>query len=264
MRSFKKITAILLVTAMAVSVFACSKDDESKKKKSRKDRDEKETEEAEYSETETEIETEVPPTTAESVPDETEPHIDNELEDKAIEVLLSDWKTAHEAGYEYDDSFPEVPWYSLVLLNYENVNGAWGRYDFNGDGQDEVVIAAISEWDGQEYVTPIGIYAFDGEKMVYLCKDMPLGERCSCSYIGGDVLTYVGSGGAAEGYVIRFTIGDDGYSMVVVDDYTYRYDEEGNISFEVREGYVDEETFDLDRVFAGFEADIEYTKFIED
>ena len=48
-----------------------------------------------------------------------------------------------------------------------------------------VVIAA---GDGS-YHQPVGIYAFDGKKMVYLCKKMALGYRCSVADFSDGVFT---------------------------------------------------------------------------
>ena len=78
----------------------------------------------------------------------------------------------------YDDAaHPELPWYTGIVANTMRSSLYYGFKDFDGNGVPELVIAAGTD----DYRQPVAIYAFDGQKMVYLCKDHPLGERCFLS-----------------------------------------------------------------------------------
>ena len=289
MKDLKKAVALLLAASMMIAVIACDSGSSSDgKKKKKKDRDREETEIE--TETETETETEAPTwTTAESTdetteettegttaatePSVTEPPVteppvtepdegDKEmLFDKALEDLLCEWKEAKAMGFDYDESIPDVPWYSYICVAYDDSTAFWGRYDFNGDGQDEVVIAAGYDHEGGG-CSPIAIYAFNGEKFVYLCDELPLGGRTSIAYDGGDTITLVGADGAARGIVVKYTIGDDGFSTVIVDRYVYEYQEDGSVEITVEEGTMTLEQFDFDLIYGPFEADIDYEQFI--
>ena len=95
-----------------------------------------------------------------------------------------------------------LPWYTAAVANPVRNQLYYGFYDFDGNGIPELVIAAGDD----TWQQPAGIYAFDGERMRYLCKDHPLGERAYLTYFQAGVFAVQGSGGAAVGEVAIWKI----------------------------------------------------------
>ena len=73
---------------------------------------------------------------------------------------------------DFDEAaHPELPWYTAVMTRFAENSWYEGYYDFDGNGVPEMLIAA---GDG-EWMSPVAVYAFDGQQMRYLCKEYPLG-----------------------------------------------------------------------------------------
>ena len=73
-------------------------------------------------------------------------------------------------------------------------------------------IVTNAEYSGtDDFCQPVGIYAFNGSEMLYLCPDQALGERASVTYTD-DLFFIHGSGGAATGSIIVYRIAPDGCS----------------------------------------------------
>ena len=121
----------------------------------------------------------------------------------------------------------------------------------------ELIIAAGDD----TYQQPMGLYAFDGEKMVYLCKEAPLGERCSLTYFRDGLFASRGSGGAAVGSVTLWRIGPDGCSTEIYDTVNYEYKDENTVVYTPELGNVSAEEFDVGDYLNGFSLPIQYTLF---
>ena len=154
---------------------------------------------------------------------------------------------------------PELPWYTAVIANPVRNSLYYGWYDFDLNGVPELVIAAGDD----TYQQPMGLYAFDGEKMVCLCKDHPLGERAFLAYFRDGLFATQGSGGAAVGSITLWRIAPDGWSTQIVDVVDYEYTDENTVIYTPQLGNVSAEDFDSSEYLTGFNVPIEYTLFAE-
>ena len=211
--------------------------------------------------------TAAPEPTAEPTPEPTAPPTpepesvyDRAAFEAALKTLLDEYRLVRitEPGEFREEEHPEIPWYSIVSYLYYQYDGldlCYGTYDFDGNGVPELVMLTRSE----EAQRPIGIYAFDGSKFVYLCKEMPLGDRTSVSVSGDGTFTVSGSGGAFSGVVLVYRIGADGCSTEILDWYEYEYQADGSVRITPQVGDMSAETFDSNALWQPFEVPIEYT-----
>ena len=133
---------------------------------------------------------------------------------------------------------PELPWYTAALTRFPENKYFDGYADFDGNGIPEMVIGTGR--DTSMPLTPIAVYAFDGQKMHYLCKEHPLGERAYLSR--GDGLFVVhGSGGAASGILVLYRIGEDGWSTEIVDVIDYEYTDADHVTYTSEYGRISPE-----------------------
>ncbi len=163
-----------------------------------------------------------------------------------------------EPGEFREEEHPEIPHYSITNYLYNQYDGLqlyWGEYDFDSNGVPELVMA-VGE-DG--LCQPIGIYAFDGSRFHYLCKEQALGERASVSFGEQSCFTVCASGGAASGGVLVYRIGADGYSTEILEWYEYQLQEDGQVEITNHIGAMTPETFDPESLFAPFDVPIAYT-----
>ena len=158
----------------------------------------------------------------------------------------------------YDEaSHLELPWYTAVIANPVRNDLYYGWYDFDQNGTPELVIAAGDE----KYRQPVAIYSFDGEKMVYLCKEHPLGERSALTYFSDGLFAVHGSGGAAVGSITLWRIAADGFGTEIIDNINYEYKDEHTVTYIPELGNVSAETFNAVDYMTGFSVPIEYTLF---
>ena len=187
------------------------------------------------------------------------PAVDTAALDAARDALLEDFRIIRitEPGEFRQESYPEIPAYSItayLLYRFDGVQLFWGYYDFDGSGVPELVMAT---GENEISAEPIGIYAFDGESLHYLGKDMPLGERCHLSF-GDGVFTVTGSGGASSGEVLRYRIAPDGYSTEVLSRFAYEYDEQGQVTLTDIVGHTEPAAFEHDDFFQPFDVPIDF------
>lgn len=158
----------------------------------------------------------------------------------------------------YDETaHPELPWYTAVIANPVRNDLYYGWYDFDQNGTPELVIAAGDE----DYRQPMAIYSFDGERMVYLCKEHPLGERSALTYFSDGLFAVHGSGGAAVGSITLWRIAADGFGTEIVDNINYEYKDEHTVTYTPELGNVSAEGFHMADYMTGFNVPIEYTLF---
>ena len=155
-----------------------------------------------------------------------------------------------------DEEHPELPWYTAIIANPVRNTLFYASNDFNHDGIPELVIAAGDE----SYQQPMAIYAFDGEKMVYLCKDQALGERCTVSYFNGEFIVF-GSGGAATGIFLVYTIAPDGFSTELRTQASYEYSPDGKVTLTVEKGELTNEDFEYYQQLRGEFPALDYMRF---
>lgn len=202
-----------------------------------------------------------PEPTPEPPPEPTQPPAyDAAAYEAALKALLDEYRLVRitEPGEFREEDHPEIPWYSIISYLYYQYDGmdlCYGTHDFDGNGVPELVMLTRSE----EYQQPIGIYAFDGNRFVYLCKEMPLGDRTHVSVSGDGTFTVCGSGGAASGVVLVYRIAADGYSIDVRDWYTYEFQADGSVIISPQVGGMSAETFDSEALWRDFDVPIEYT-----
>lgn len=154
------------------------------------------------------------------------------VREEFIQVIQDGIEAFDEAAH------PELPWYTAAVTRFSENSFFDGYADFDGNGIPEMVIAAGS--DTSLPLTPIAVYAFDGQKMHYLCKEHPLGERAYLSR--GDGLFVVhGSGGAASGVLALYRIADDGWSTEIVDVISYEYTDADHVTYTSEYGRISPE-----------------------
>ena len=195
---------------------------------------------------------------AEEVPEEPAAY-DAAAFDAAQAALLDEYRIVSitEPGEFRGTDHPEIPWYSVVNYLYERFDGVGlycGRWDFDGNGVPELVMAMGDE----ARKTPIGVYAFDGEKLLYLCKEQALGERCALSLNEAGDFVVSGSSGAASGGVIVYRIGADGYSTDIQSWYEYEYQTDGSVSITNYVGDMTPEAFAAEQLWQPFDVPIDY------
>ena len=136
-----------------------------------------------------------------------------------------------------EDAHPELPWYTAVLTRFPENRYFEAYYDFDGNGIPEMVIGIGS---GTGEPTPDAVYAFDGQKMHYLCKEHPLGERSYLSRTDGLFIVH-GSGGAAVGVLVPYRIAEDGWNTEIVDVIDYEYSDENHVTYTSEYGRISPE-----------------------
>lgn len=178
---------------------------------------------------------------------------------KAKNDLLSEYIGLDQAALQdFDDNaHPELPWYSAAVANRVRSSLYYALYDFDGNGVPELVIAAGDD----SWQQPTGVYAFDGEKMVYLCKQMPLGERCSLSYFEDGLFAVRGSGGASVGSVALYRIAPDGYSTEVIEIMDYEYQNDGTVTYTPKLGNMSPQEFERGDYLRGFDVPLSFKLF---
>ncbi len=159
----------------------------------------------------------------------------------------------------YDEAeHPELPWYTAVLLRYSDLQYYEGYYDFDGNGVPEMMIASGND----SYMELLAIYTFDGQKMHYLCKEYPLGERSRLKR-ADDQFVLQGSGGASSGILVIFRIAEDGWGTDILDVVEYNYSETGQVTYTPSLGNITPEEI-TNRALAEYEPftdDFEWTSF---
>ena len=188
---------------------------------------------------------------------ETEPY-DEAAYQAAVDAVLNEFRNLGSADLENfaETDHPELPWYTAIIANPVRNTLFYGFYDFDENGVPELLIAA----GDATYQQPEAIYAFDGSKMVYLCKEQALGERCVVSFVDGEFIV-VGSGGATSGILVVYTIGPDGYSTQIHSSTEYEYDFNGNPTLTSVQGSMTDEQFDAYMHDVGAFVPVEYTRF---
>ena len=166
---------------------------------------------------------------------------DHAVYQSAMNSVLDEYASLTQEVLEnYDDAaHPELPWYTGIVANTMRSSLYYGFKDFDGNGVPELVIAAGTD----DYRQPVAIYAFDGQKMVYLCKDHPLGERCFLSGLKDGVFVVRGSGSAATGVFALYRIGEDGFSTDMLEVMDYEYQNESTVTYTPELGNMTAEEF---------------------
>lgn len=178
--------------------------------------------------------------------------------DAAVNAVLAEYAALDQAALEnYNEALhPELPWYTAAIANPVRNNLYYGYYDFDTNGVPELVIAAGDD-SGQQ---PMAIYAYDGAKMTYLCKEQALGERATVSYVDGTFVVRA-SGSAATGSVTVYAIGPDGYTTWILASADYEFDAGGNVTLTPTEGEMSKEELNYYMSQAGTFVNVEYTRF---
>ena len=111
--------------------------------------------------------------------DTTAAPFDQAAYDDAVTDILDQYLELREKGIDGfdEEAHPQLPWYSAVVASWSWNALYYGTWDFDGNGVDELIVAAGDD----DFCQPVGIYAFDGRDMRYLCPDQALGERSSVS-----------------------------------------------------------------------------------
>lgn len=177
----------------------------------------------------------------------------------AVEALLAEYRMLSytEPAEFRQEEHPEIPWYSLVHYLQTRDFGeklCYGFHDFDGNGVPELVMAL------GENRYPLGIYAFDGSALRYLCPEQALGERARLGLTEDGSFIVHGSGGAASGGVIVYRIGADGFSTDIQSWYEYEYQPDGSVRIENYVGQLRPEDFDAESIFVPFAVDMDYTE----
>ena len=113
---------------------------------------------------------------------------------------------------DYLLGIPQYTARSIMLSNAQDLNIDYWTYDLDQNGIEELIIGNVP-------------YYFDGKKMCYMFRALPLGERCHLYLYDGFTKSFyvLGSGGASSGRVGVFQFSDDGYAVVPIRLYDYAW-----------------------------------------
>lgn len=179
----------------------------------------------------------------------------------AVDAVLAEYAAldmSDPAAFD-EAAHPELPWYTAIIANTERNDLFYGLYDLDGNEIPELVIAAGDE----SWQQPMGLYAFDGEKMVYLCKDQALGERAQLMRLPDGTFAVRASGGAAMGSVTLWRIAPDGYDTEIIDIVDYEYQDANTAVCTSRLTGKAVEGFQPGDYTESFDAPVEYTLFAQ-
>ena len=185
---------------------------------------------------------------------------DRDRYDAAAEAVLDEYRTLRGKGLDdFDENaHPQLPWYSAVVAAGRWNSLYYGYWDFDENGVPELIVSAGED----DYSQPVGIYAFDGEKMLYLCPDQALGERASVTFVDG--LFFIrASGGAAVGSVIVYRIAPDGYSTDLIEIMDYEYSDPETVTYTPELGNMTAEELLSHDYMKGFSVPVDFIKFSE-
>ena len=187
------------------------------------------------------------------------PVYDEAAYQSAVDAVLAEYSALTvDALADFDEAVhPELPWYTAAIANTDRNSLYYAFRDFDGNDIPELVISAGDD----SYQQPMGLYAFDGEKMVYLCKEQALGERAFVSYFHDGLFAIHASGGAAVGSVTLWRIASDGYSTEVVEIMDYEYQDADTVVYTPQLGNMTVEEFKKTDYLQGFNPLLDYTKF---
>ncbi|MBR6115711.1 MAG: hypothetical protein IKQ10_11155 [Oscillospiraceae bacterium] len=187
------------------------------------------------------------------------PAADEAAYQAAVSAVLDEFAALDQAALEnYDEAaHPELPWYTAMIANTVRSNLYYAFYDFDGNGVDELVIAAGDD----TYRQPEAIYAFDGTKMVYLCKEQPLGERCALTYFRDGLFAVRGSGSAFSGETAIWRIAADGFGTEMVEIMAYEFKDENTVEYTPKLGNMTAEEYEAGDYLRGFDLPLDYTLF---
>lgn len=158
--------------------------------------------------------------------------IDTETEDNAKAVdavfdeVLGKYSSFMEMGREkffneYSEkigAYPSDINYMLVADALTNGNDVlWARYDYNGDGTDELVIALGSK----EYKQVYAVYTTDGKDYYELCDGQHLGYRVNLYVLTDGNFMIHGSGGATVWEDTICSISEDCKGLDIIEKYVY-------------------------------------------
>ena len=186
------------------------------------------------------------------------PAYDSGAYDAAVEALLQEYIGLREDGIEEFDegAHPQLPWYSAVVASWKWNSLYYGTWDFDENGVPELIVAAGND----DFCQPVGIYAFDGAKVLYLCPEQPLGERSGVTFTDG--LFFVrGSGSAYTGTVYVYRIAPDGFSTDLIEAFDYEYKDAENVEFTAEIGNMTSEELLSHDYLRGFAVPAAYTCF---
>lgn len=183
---------------------------------------------------------------------------DKEAYEAAVDAILSEYRALNEESLaDYNDlAHPELPYYTAIVANTDRSSLYQGRWDFDENGVPELVIAVGDD----TYHQPVALYAFNGQKMVYLCREQALGERAYLSTSGG--LFFVrASDGAASGTVTVWRIAPDGFSTEIVEVVEYAFEDEETVTYTPTMGNMTVEEFTRYDTLQPFSIPVEYELF---
>ena len=203
-----------------------------------------------------------PPQTESTAPSEApaEQAFDRMAYDDAVSAILDQYLELRESGIDSfdEEAHPQLPWYSAVVASWAWNALYYGTWDFDGNGIPELIVAAGTD----DYCQPVGIYAFNGREMLYLCPDQALGERSSVTFTDG--LFFVrGSGGAAVGSVTVYRIAPDGYGTEIIEEMDYEYLDAETVVYTPELGNMTPEELQSHDYLKGFDLPVEYTRFAD-
>ena len=173
-----------------------------------------------------------PPAPPEEPPTPPEPEGMTEEELKAnvdavYDEVLGEYAGLVEMGKDafmenYGDKYVDYPSGGInYLLPFDAFQGEgellWGRYDYNGDGIDELVLALDSGGSRQVYA----VYTSDGEKFYELADGQHMGYRINLNVLPDGNFMIHGSGGVSTWSDTICKISEDGKSLDIIEKYLY-------------------------------------------
>ncbi len=157
--------------------------------------------------------------------------------DAVYDKVLGEYANLMDMGRDaflekYGSTFVDYPSGGInYMLPFDAFQGEgevlWGRYDYNGDGIDELVLAL----DGGDYRQVYAVYASDGENFYELADDQHLGYRINLNVLPDGTFMIHGSGGANTWSDTICKISENGKSLDIIEKYIYDEMSTGSTSY---------------------------------
>lgn len=163
--------------------------------------------------------------------------------DSAKEMILNSWRSLQrvedtsELLYNMEEVVPGIAGHTAFRYVHGGYVPCYAEYDFDGNGVKELIIGIADESGVADGSSISAIYTFNGSSMQNLFRDHPLGERMRLEFDADEgTFKVVGSGGSDSASVTVYQIGEDGYSPVVTEAYSYMFLTGTNPEFTVTVG----------------------------
>lgn len=158
---------------------------------------------------------------SESKQTEEEDNGKNYMLQSGFQDILEEYKAAVNKDSDYrqkhQEEFPHV---NQIMVGYYQMAGGnfgYALYDIDGNGTEEMLISLGED----DYYSICDVYASDGKKAYRMFYEDTIGDRSLLTIYTDGIMYIYSSGGAAYGGGSFYRIDADGYTPVLLEEYTF-------------------------------------------